>query len=220
MIKIIKHIATLGVLLTVIRMYKKITHKIYNKLFKKVWPEAHNISIDPSANIIGHDKINIGINFHAGEHLRMEAVTHYQGKEYMPKIIIKDNVTVNDFVHIAATNYVAIGNNVLMASKIFISDHGHGIYSGNNCSFPNESPSSRVVTNNSYVIIEDNVWLGEFVSILPGVTIGNGSIIGCNSVVMHDIPPGCIAVGSPARVVKKFNPDTETWIQFKQFKNL
>jgi maltose O-acetyltransferase len=53
------------------------------------------------------------------------------------------------------------------------------------------------------VIIEDDVWLGERVIILPGVTIGKGSIIGAGAVVAKNVPPYSIAVGNPALVVKK-----------------
>lgn len=61
------------------------------------------------------------------------------------------------------------------------------------------------------MLIKKNVWIGEFVSILPGVTIGEGSIIGSMSVVNKDIPAHCIAVGSPAKVIKKFNLETNLW---------
>lgn len=53
------------------------------------------------------------------------------------------------------------------------------------------------------VTIGNNVWLGGTVTILPGVTIGDNSIIGAGAVVSHDIPANSIAVGNPARVVKK-----------------
>ena len=52
------------------------------------------------------------------------------------------------------------------------------------------------------MIIGKNVWVGEKVTVLPGVHIGEGSIIGANSVVTHDIPPYSIAVGIPAKVIK------------------
>lgn len=61
------------------------------------------------------------------------------------------------------------------------------------------------------VIIEKNVWIGEFVSILPGITIGEGSIIGSSAVVNKDIPPFCIAVGVPAKVIKRFDFQTNEW---------
>jgi maltose O-acetyltransferase len=53
------------------------------------------------------------------------------------------------------------------------------------------------------VIIEDNVWLGARVIVLKGVRIGQGSVVGAGSVVTKDIPPGCLAAGAPARVVRK-----------------
>ncbi|USS86078.1 sugar O-acetyltransferase [Fructilactobacillus cliffordii] len=52
------------------------------------------------------------------------------------------------------------------------------------------------------VKIEDDVWLGANVTVLPGVTIGKGAIIGANSLVTKDVPAGMIAVGSPAKVIK------------------
>ena len=61
------------------------------------------------------------------------------------------------------------------------------------------------------VIIKDNVWLGEHVSVLPGVTIGENSIIGANSVVTKSIPANSIAVGIPAKVIKQFNFETKRW---------
>ena len=61
------------------------------------------------------------------------------------------------------------------------------------------------------VFIEDNVWIGESVSVLPGVRIGKNSIIGANSVVTKNIPENSIAVGNPARVIKKYNFETSFW---------
>ena len=52
-------------------------------------------------------------------------------------------------------------------------------------------------------VIGNDVWLGQNVTILPGVHIGDGAIIGANSVVAHDIPSYCVAVGNPATVKKK-----------------
>jgi len=169
------------------------------------------LCIHPSAKIIGLSNIQIGENFYAGKDLWIEAV-HSRGKlTYNPQIIIKDNVSICDSVHIAATNYVEIGNNVLMASKIYISDHNHGSYAGGTQSDPETPPNIRPVSCDKRVVIEDNVWLGEFVAVLPGVTIGRGSIIGSNSVVSKSIPPHSIAVGSPARVVKQYNSITKKW---------
>lgn len=112
-------------------------------------------------------------------------------------------------------NGVNIGNNVLMASKIFISDNNHGSYSGGFAqSNPEIAPINRIYNVKS-VFIEDNVWIGEAVTILPGVRIGKGSIIGANSVVTKDIPPFCIAVGIPSKVIKKYDFDLNEWKSIK-----
>ena len=122
-----------------------------------------------------------------------------------------ENFQMNDHVHITARESVKIGNNVLLASKIYISDCSHGSYSGDeNDSHPESIPHDRPLFSKP-VVIEDNVWLGEFVSVLPGVTIGKGSIIGANSVVSKNIPSNVIAVGSPAKPIKKFNFATNNW---------
>ena len=122
-----------------------------------------------------------------------------------------NDVQLNDYVHITARESVKIGNNVLMASKIYISDCSHGSYAGDsNDSNPEVSPEARALFSKP-VTIEDNVWMGEFVSVLPGVTIGKGSIIGANSVVSKNIPANVIAVGSPAKPIKKYNFEKNIW---------
>jgi lipopolysaccharide O-acetyltransferase len=107
---------------------------------------------------------------------------------------------------------VKIGNNVLIASKVFISDHSHGRYDGIDQDSPDTIPKDRKLFCKP-VIIEDNVWIGEFVSILPGVTIGKGSIIGTMSVVNKSIDAYSIAVGCPARVIKRYDFDQKKWIR-------
>jgi lipopolysaccharide O-acetyltransferase len=91
------------------------------------------------------------------------------------------------------------------------SDIQHGCYSGaGQHDHPNSIPKERKLTSNP-IIIEDNVWIGESVSILPGVTIGQGSIVGANSLVSKNIPPYAIAVGNPAKVIKTYNFTIGKW---------
>jgi lipopolysaccharide O-acetyltransferase len=187
-----------------------IRKKIYNSLLARRLG-VQRLNIHPDAYIRGLAHIAMGKNFYAGRQFWLEAVTSHGGKTFTPRIVIGDDVSVNDSVHIAATNYVEIGNNVLMASKIYISDHNHGSYQGDNQSDPEMPPNIRPVSCDGRVVIEDNVWLGEFVTVLPGVTIGRGCIIGSNSVVTKSIPAHSVAVGSPARVVKKYNREQMKW---------
>jgi lipopolysaccharide O-acetyltransferase len=122
-----------------------------------------------------------------------------------------ENVQINDYVHIAALEGVKIGDNVLIASKVFISDLNHGSYNGDEKDTnPNEIAKNRKLSSTP-VEICNNVWIGELCSILPGVTIGENCIIGANSVVTKNIPPNSIAVGNPAKVIKQYNFSTKKW---------
>jgi len=158
--------------------------------------------------IRGKKYIDFGYGLTTGVGCRFEAYRNLKSKKTLK---IGNNVQINDYVHITAMANVTIGDNVLMASKIYISDCSHGFYNGGEVdSSPEQYPIDRSY-NISEVIIEDNVWLGEFVSVLPGVKIGKGAIIGSNSVVTKDIPANTIAVGSPAKVIKKYNVETKKW---------
>lgn len=127
------------------------------------------------------------------------------------KIKIGKNFKIGDYVHIAAGEKVTIGDNCLFASKIYISDISHGDYSDlETASNPNTPPDDRHLITKP-VSIGNNVWLGDNVCVLPGVSIGNGCVIGANAVVNRDIPDNCIAVGVPAKVIKKYEKDTNTW---------
>jgi acetyltransferase-like isoleucine patch superfamily enzyme len=163
-------------------------------------------------DIRGKSFIKVDNGFTTGVGCRIEA---YPKDAKTITLKIGKNVQINDYVHITAMNKVVIGDNVLMASKIYISDCSHGFYNGGEIdSSPEQYPIDRSY-NISEVIIEDNVWLGEFVSVLPGVKIGKGAIIGSNSVVTKDIPANTIAVGSPAKVIKKYNFETKKWERIK-----
>lgn len=156
----------------------------------------------------GKKFIEIQEGFTTGFNCRLDAFDVYKKKEVL--IFIGKNVQINDDVHIGAIEKIEIHDNVLIASKVFITDHNHGNYTGINQDTPLSAPKSRPLTSKQ-VIIEKNVWIGESVSILPGVRIGEGSIIGSSAVVNKDIPPFCIAVGVPAKVVKKFDFKTNEW---------
>lgn len=146
-----------------------------------------------------------------GYNCRIEMFDTGKGDE--KKLIIGKNCKIGDYVHIAAGERVVIGDNVLMGSKILISDLNHGNYS-DVCeeSMPNIPPDKRPI-HTKPVVIGDNVWLGDNVCILMGVTIGSGCIIGANSVVNRDLPKNCIAAGSPAKIVKIYDEKNKIWIK-------
>lgn len=124
-------------------------------------------------------------------------------------LYIGENCQFGDNTHIVALNEVQIGNNVLIASKVFISDTSHGRYKGELQDNPQISPKDRKL-DSSKVIIGDNVWIGENVVILAGVTIGDGCIIGANSIITKNIPNYTIVVGNNT-ILKKYNEQSHIW---------
>ena len=129
-----------------------------------------------------------------------------------PTLYIGDNCEMGELTHIVAYEKVSIGSNVLIASKCFISDTNHGSYSGAEQSSPKTTPNSRPL-NTLPVSIGNNVWIGENAVVLAGSEIGDGCIIGANSVVSGKIDENSIAVGAPARIVKKYDFERESWVR-------
>jgi lipopolysaccharide O-acetyltransferase len=126
------------------------------------------------------------------------------------KLEIGRNMMAYHNLHIGALESVIIGDDVLIASGVYISDHNHGSYSGEFQSSPFEAPVKRSLTS-SPVIIGNNVWIGERASILPGVSIGDGVIIGAGSVVTKSLPNFVIAAGVPAKIIKRFDTEKNIW---------
>ena len=87
---------------------------------------------------------------------------------------------------------ITIGNGVFIGPKVNLITINHDV-----------NPENRSATYGKPIIIEDKVWIGINATILPGVRIGYGSIVGANSVVTGDVPPMTIVAGNPARIVRK-----------------
>lgn len=150
----------------------------------------------------GGKNIIIGNRFRCDQRLRIEAISGLLGDIFTPQIIIGNNVCIQKDCHIAAINKIKIGNNVLIASKVYIGDHSHGEITKEDLRVP---PGSRILYSKGAVIIEDNVWIGESVIILPGVHIGANAIIAAGAVVTKNVPVNCIFGGNPAKLIKELS---------------
>jgi acetyltransferase-like isoleucine patch superfamily enzyme len=132
----------------------------------------------------------------------------YKVQEFNPRITIGNRVTATGNLTIGAAREVIIEDDVLFASNVTILDNFHGYEN------PDEpykyQPLSRIVP----VLIKKGCWIGENVVILPGVTIGEMTIIGANSVVTKSLPDRCIAVGAPARISKKWDGAIRQWVVY------
>ena len=126
--------------------------------------------------------------------------------DYGKNIFLGNDVIVNMNCTFVDNKPIQIGNKVLIASNV-------QIYTASHPTLPRErlNPKWKEEKNTFFrtyarpVIIEDNVWIGGGSIILAGVTIGKNSVIGAGSIVVKSIPPNCIAVGNPCKVIKYFD---------------
>lgn len=157
-----------------------------------------NVYLEYPFCVYGHSYIQCG-NFSSRAGLRLECWDSYGQQKYTPSLVIGENVCFNFRCHVGVIDKVVIGNNVLIGSNVLITDHAHGYSNESDIEVP---PARRVLYSKGPVIIEDDVWIGENVSILPNVRIGHHSVIGANAVVTKDLPPYSIAAGNPVRIIK------------------
>ena len=100
--------------------------------------------------------------------------------------------------HIGCIESIEIGDNVLLGSKVYVTDHFHGSITKEDIDVP---PILRPLSSKP-VKIGNNVWIGDNVCIMPGVTLGNNVIVGANAVVTKSFPDNSVIVGVPAKVIK------------------
>ena len=194
-------------LFSIVNKVRLFPHKLKTRYklrrFHKFATIGKNFQTGPAANIFAHNgSIKIGNN-----------------SEVLGLLIVKGGViSIGDYTTIRGNSFVGSATKISIGNHVIISNNVH-IYDNNN--HPTD-PQKRVelcesgfysgkwgweYSDKAPVVIEDNVWIGERSTILKGVTIGKGSIIGCDSVVTRSIPPYSIAAGNPSRIVKTLPHD-------------
>jgi lipopolysaccharide O-acetyltransferase len=123
------HLKTNGLHLTVIHSFRAVRTRLNSILLARSFA-VKKLYIESPFRINGRRSITIGENFAAGPGLWLEAISHYNDRTYNPEVIIGTNVSLSHNVHIAATTYVEIGSDVLVGSRVLITDHNHGSYIG------------------------------------------------------------------------------------------
>jgi acetyltransferase-like isoleucine patch superfamily enzyme len=108
-----------------------------------------------------------------------------------------DQVDVGEFVHLRANGGLRIGSRVLIAAHATITTREH----------PVELPRWGV-TKDAPIVIEDDVWIGAGAIVLPGVTIGKGSVVAAGAVVTASVDPFTVVAGVPARPIKSIPSQT------------
>lgn len=152
----------------------------------------------PPVTIFNERYIRIGKGTMIGPHVALSAGM-VPGQECIsdPVVSIGDRCLIGRGSGIVGHLSVTIGNDVWTGHHVYVTDQNHG-YEDVTRPISLQSQPERAVT------IGDGSWLGHGTVVLPGVTIGRHVAVGANSVVTHDLPDFCVAVGSPARVIRRF----------------
>ena len=147
-----------------------------------------SVQFDGSVTVLGTGNVKIGEKARIGD--LAELTTNHEGV-----IRIGREVRLNRGATICAYTEVSIGDFSMVGEFVSIRDANHGIARGELVrSQPHDAKPIR---------IGSDVWVGRGACILPGVTIGDGAIIGANSIVTKDVPANCIAAGIPAKVIRE-----------------
>ncbi len=182
----------------------------WDRFFAQWLSRKHNIEILGQLNLYGHPLIDIrdgsklcigdGVTLNSrnrGYHINMHSPVKLFADKPGAVIRIGDRTRIHGTC-IHAYELVEIGSNCLIAANCQIFDSN-----GHDLSFMDIENRINTSGQSKPVKIEDDVWIGANSIILPGVTIGRGSVISANSVVNKYIPPMVIAGGNPARVIKE-----------------
>ena len=187
----------------------RICKRLFNLFFAAELRKNKRVQVGEGMLVRGRPIIDVrqGANLFIGNNVTLNSDNHgYHASMHSPVKIFADRpgakISIGDKTRIHgsclhAYSSITVGNNCLIAANCQIIDG-----SGHDLSFG--SPEQRVDTigDSKPIVIEDNVWIGLNSIILPGVTIGKGSVIAAGSVVTKNIPPMVVAAGVPAKVVK------------------
>jgi acetyltransferase-like isoleucine patch superfamily enzyme len=181
---------------------------VYSKRCSSFFIDKSNY-FDPSIHFIGLKHITFGTNNVVSEDVWFN-VNKRGGQEV--------GISIGNNSYIGKRNFFNSGKAIII---------GNFFMSGINCSLIGSDHHFTTpflpyiytgTTDANTIILGDNVWLGANVTIIGNVTIGHGSIIGANSLVNKDVPPFSLVVGSPSRVIKRFDFVKNEWTS--DFKNL
>lgn len=135
---------------------------------------------------------------------RIQGVKKYNNVYFKPEIIIEDGVAIQQNLHLTCANKIVIRKNTAIAANVTITDIHHPYIDIN-------VPIERQDIEVKEVVIGEECKIYNGAVILPGVHIGKHVSIGANSVVNRDIPDFSVVVGAPARIIKRYNIETNQW---------
>lgn len=182
-----------------VSLYVRWFRLAFGRRFRKF---GRGVSVIFPAGIDGAANIALGDDVYIAYKTFLAAVPHTGQPQCL--LAIGSGCRIGRFNHIYATQRVVLGDHVLTANNVYISDNLHGYQD------PDVPIVLQPIRQNRTVSIGAGSWLGHNAVVL-GAQIGRQCVIGANAVVTTDIPDHCVAVGAPAVIIRRFDPATQTW---------
>ena len=179
---------------------------VYRRIDKRNWNVfgKHSWIMSPTCRISGKKHISVGACTFIGKNARIEAVTQYAGVTYVPRIVIGDNVCINQNFHCTCAKFISIGDGTSITANCGIFDIVHP--------YEDIHVNPREAEIKVFPIkIGKDCLIGMNSVILPGAELGNHCVVGANSVVSGYFPDYSVIVGAPAKIVKRYDFTTQTW---------
>lgn len=189
--------------------YRKIRDKVFTFLYRSSFKElAPKSTLSMPFSVEGAQYITIKKEVYIKPNAWLLALNNSEVNSTDSKLVIGERTYIGRNAHIVALKKIRIGKNVLMGDNVYIADNFHRF---NRVDVPFKDQG---VGFKSAVEIGDGTWLGENACVISS-KIGKQCIVGANALVLDDVPDYCMVVGSPARIIKKFDHSTKSWEKIK-----
>lgn len=194
----------------IVQLFKKLRAYVYKTMFMaRVKDCGRNLIIGKNVTVQHPSCVHIGDNVYIGKYTYFLPCVKYAGKTYTPNITIGDGCHIGIRNSFACIDGITIGKNVLFAGYVHLTDHSHGFED------ITQPVTPQPLTSKGPIVIGDDCWLGFEAEILSGVHIGKHCVVAARSVVTKDVPDFSVVAGNPARIVKRYNFETNKWEKVK-----
>ncbi|NKI95068.1 hypothetical protein [Rhizobacter sp. SG703] len=164
--------------------------------------------VDPSVQVAGWRNVRVGSNSTLSAQCWLNVNFRDESTE---------RIVIGDFCHIGRRNFFSCGPRILIGDYCFTGIDCLFLGSGHDISSPLTPYIASGLSAGAEIELGMNCWLTTSVTVMHGVRIGRGSVIGARSVVTCDIPPFSVAAGNPCKVIKRFDFVRQSWIPIEQW---
>lgn len=164
------------------------------------------VTVERPHRIIHPEFISVGNNTLIQQNAMIAPILEYAGTKYHPEVRIGRDVSIGPGLYLACVGLISIGDGSVLSENVFINDSNHGFDPENG------HIMKQPLASKGDIIIGKSCFLGLRSAILPGVVLGDYCVVGVNSVVTKSFPPYSMLAGSPARLVRRYDSDTKSWV--------